>query len=341
MGIEQDVAFITTANPSSTLKLIETGRRHCNQLLRDLHEGRCRPPGGGDLTDRLQRRFRPNPAFARRLQRAIDRDQTLRPGQFWNLSFLANWTGGTLGLYLPRLRKVFGDIPIRDIGLLASEGRFTIPLGDNRPFGPADITSAFLEFIPADRRGEDDPPTLRAHELEVGGEYFLVFSNWTALLRYNLDDRVRVVQRMGDCPVLEFLCRGVRTTSMTGEKLTEKQVVEAMDRLADKGFGAIERFQVQGCFQQEPYYRLTIEPTQGDSRALAEAFDACLCRLNIEYASKRRSGRLGPVRLRTVETGFFERNEAQAPQVRKGRREQYKHTYLLTEILSPAGQSRP
>ncbi len=339
-SMEQDVAFITTANPSSTLKLIETGQQHVEGLLRDLREGRCRPPGCEDLTDRLKRRLRPNPALAGKIEGDIQRDGALLPGHFWNLSFLANWTGGTLGLYLPRLRKLFGNVPIRDIGLLASEGRFSIPLSDNTPAGPADITSALLEFIPAEARDQDSPETLWAHELEPGREYFLVFSNWTSLMRYNLDDRIRVVSMDSGCPEIEFLCRGQRTSSITGEKITEKQVVEAMRRAGtDCGFSP-ERFCLQGCFDRTPYYLLRVEVEEDSlGRKLCEAFDGRLWELNIEYASKRKSGRLGPVRLQNVPAGHFESAEIHNIQQRRGRSEQYKHQYLLTNVLESGQES--
>ena len=58
----------------------------------------------------------------------------------WNVSFLANWTGGTLKLYLPRLAELFDNVPVRDIGLVASEGRFSIPLSDDSPAGVAEVT---------------------------------------------------------------------------------------------------------------------------------------------------------------------------------------------------------
>ncbi|GAH84039.1 unnamed protein product, partial [marine sediment metagenome] len=186
-------------------------------------DGTLTPPGEISAAARGLR-FRPSPALARRLEDGIARDGVLLPRHFWNVAFLANWTGGTLKLYLPRLRELFGSVPIRDIGLLASEGRFSIPLADETPAGVAEITSNFLEFIPADRIGEAPPPALRAEQVELGQEYFLVVTNWAGLWRYNMDDRVRVVDRLGDSPVFEFLSRGLHTANITGEKLTEHQV---------------------------------------------------------------------------------------------------------------------
>jgi hypothetical protein len=336
-SMEHDVAFVTTANPSSTLKLVETGQAHAERLVADVRDGTCRPPGGQDISGQLKRRLKPNRALAGKLESGIERDGELLGSHFWDLAFLTNWTGGTLGLYLPRLRRVFPGVPIRDIGLLASEGRFSIPLADETPAGPADITSAFLEFIPAQQRLAREPETLRAHELEVGSEYFLVFSNWTSLLRYNLDDRVRVVDMRGQCPVIEFLCRGLHTSSITGEKLTEGQVVAAMKRCSGQMQGALELFTLQGCFADQPYYRLSIEAESSQADETARRFDACLREINIEYDSKRSSGRLGPVRPCCLEPGTFSQAEAEAIDARRGRAEQYKHQYLLTEILGQEG----
>ena len=332
-GIGQDVSFITTANPSSTIKLIETGQQHAEQLIRDVADGTLTPPGELSASAKALR-FKPDRALARRLEDGLARDGVLLPRHFWNVAFLANWTGGTLKLYLPRLRELFGDVPIRDIGLLASEGRFSIPLADETSAGVAEITSNFLEFIPADRADEASPPALRAEQLEVGQEYFLVVTNWAALWRYNMEDRIRVVDRLGDSPVFEFLSRGPHTANMTGEKITEHQVVEAMKSASAVARCRVDRFVVQGRFARTPYYELRVEPTDGlDVDALAAALDEALAGMNIEYAAKRASGRLGPVRATALPPGELEKTEIELIARRRGRSEQYKHQYLLTDVL--------
>ena len=251
--IARDVAFITTANPSSTIKLVEAGIDRPEGLIRDVADGTCTPPEPLPASLKHRLKLKKSPRVARRLQAMLDEHGQLLPRHYWNPAFLANWTGGTLGLYLPRLRELFGEhVPIHDIGLLASEGRFSLPSEPNSPAGVADVVGNVLEFIPAADREKDNPPTLRAHELAVGGEYFLVFSNWTGLMRYNLDDRVRVTGFDGQAPVYEFLSRGLRTTSLTGEKLTEHQVVAAMDRATANTPEAIERFTLSHALPARP-----------------------------------------------------------------------------------------
>jgi len=328
-AIGRDVGIVTTANPSSAIKLIETGQQHAERLIRDVSDGTFTPPG--DAANFPSRRFRADRGLARRLERGLAADGELRATHFWKLAFMTLWTGGTLKLYLPRLRELYGEMPIRDIGLLASEGRFSLPTVDGTAAGVAEITANFLEFIPAEAVGSANRPTLRADELDVGGEYFLVITNWAGLWRYNIDDRVRVIDRLGDSPVFEFLSRGRHTANVTGEKITEHQVVEAMERA---GGGRIVRFEMQARFALVPYYELRLEPTEGlDAAALADRMDEELSRLNIEYASKRRSGRLGAIRFLALAPGSLRRIESERIAARKGRGEQYKHQYLLTEVL--------
>jgi len=333
-AIGRDVAFITTANPSSTIKLIETAQQHAERLIRDVADGTLHPPGErrGPASDGL---FAADRKLAAGLEEAIKADGALLPRHFWNIEFLANWTGGTLGLYLPRLRELFDSAPVRDIGLLASEGRFSVPLADGTAAGVAEITGNFLEFIPAEQYGSKRPTVLRAHELDVGREYFLVVSNWAGLWRYNMDDRIRVVDTFGSSPVFEFLSRGKHTANITGEKLTEHQVVEAMRRASAAVGLQVQRFTLQGHFSRVPYYELRADVADGALAGhLAELLDRVLCELNMEYKSKRDSGRLGPVRFTRVTTREMDRLENHTIRRRGGRCEQYKHKYLLTEVLS-------
>ncbi|MCY2926341.1 MAG: GH3 auxin-responsive promoter family protein [Planctomycetota bacterium] len=333
-SMPHNIAFIATANPSSQIKLADTAARHAQALVRDVHDGTFTPPGEVAPEIRRQLRLGRHPGLARRMEAGIAVDGRLLPRHFWDLDFLANWTGGTLKLYQPGVREIFGNIPIRDIGLLASEGRFSIPVADETPAGLAEVISNVLEFVPADQHDNAHPDVVPAADVQVGSEYFLVVSNSNGLWRYCLDDRVRITERLGEGPVFEFLCRGTRTVSMTGEKVTEQQVVEAM-ALAASGAGvAIDRFVVQGRFAPLPYYQLRLEGAPGlDVQRLAGRFDEALGGLNIEYRSKRAGDRLGPPRCVLLSPGTLDQAEETIIRQRLGRSEQYKHQYLLTEVL--------
>jgi hypothetical protein len=106
-----------------------------------------------------------------------------------------------------------------------------------------------------------------------------------------------------------------------------------MRRACAASGSAVERFVVQGRFAATPYYELRLEAPNGRAaEALAAAMDAALGELNVEYASKRRSGRLGAIRAAVLPAGSLARAEADAIR-RRGNCEQYKPAYLLTEVL--------
>ena len=47
-------------------------------------------------------------SLAKRMEEGLRTDGQLLPRHFWNVTLLCNWTGGTLRLYLRRLRELFG-----------------------------------------------------------------------------------------------------------------------------------------------------------------------------------------------------------------------------------------
>jgi hypothetical protein len=238
-----------------------------------------------------------------------------------------------MGLHLREFPEFFGDVPVRDIGLLASEGRMTVPIADGTPAGILDVTSQFYEFVPRDAMGEVPPRVLRSHELEVGQEYFILLTTSSGLYRYDIGDLVRVVGYEHQAPLLEFLNKGAHTSSMSGEKLTEHQVILAMEAVAKQSGLGISTFVLAPHWAQTPCYTLHIEhvqaPPAGDGERLAGRLDDELRSLNIEYAGKRSSGRLGPIRLNLLPAGFLSAwDRQQAERARKGN-EQYKHRYLF------------
>ncbi|MFW6146340.1 MAG: GH3 auxin-responsive promoter family protein [Planctomycetota bacterium] len=338
LAIGEDVGLISTANPSSVLQLLATAETHLDALLRDLADGTLTPPGAVEPSLRRRLTPRKQPGRARAIERRLAAGGgTVTTRTFWDLALLAHWTGGTLGLYLPELRRRAPGVPLRDIGLLASEGRLSLPLADGTPAGAADILGAFLEFIPAGEADARRPTVLRTHEVDVGGEYLVVLTNRCGLWRYNIGDRVRVEGFIGDTPLIAFLSKDAHTANLTGEKLTEHQLVAAMAAVSRRLAVPIDRFLAQPCFAPTPHYRITAEPPAAGAPRLAELLDGELRRLNIEYAAKRRSGRLAAPRLVPAPPGTFDRRRRDLLAARRGREEQYKHQYLLTEVATEAG----
>ncbi len=330
-AVVRDVAFAVTANPATLIRMAQTADQESERLLRDVRDGTLSSELVPDtaLRRRLETHLKPMPARARQLARLRSANDSLRPRDYWKLEFLACWTGGSMGHYLERLASWWGMVPVRDIGLLASEGRVSIPLEDDTPAGVLDVQGAFFEFIPTEQWDRQDAETLTARELETGRDYTVVLTNSAGLVRYRLDDVVRVRSWLEQAPVIEFLHRAGRVASIAGEKLTENQVVEAV-RVANARLGASEfDFVMAPHWGDPPCYRVTC--SRSVSPEMAEAIDRALSEQNEEYLSRRKSKRLGTLQLRKVEAEAISLMDERLMAARGSSPEQYKRPCLLTQ----------
>jgi hypothetical protein len=334
LGITHDVAFAITANPATLIQMAKVADERGEELIRDVHDGTLSSSVVQDaaVRDVLAARLRPEPARASELTRLRAAHGQLRPRDYWRLEFLACWTGGSLAHYLQRLRDWWGPLPVRDVGLLASEGRVSLPLDDNAPIGVLDVTTGVFEFIPAEQTEAANPETLPARALETGRDYAVVLTNRSGLMRYRLDDVVRVHGWLGQAPLIEFLYRAGRVSSVAGEKLTENQAVAAI-RLVAAELGLPEfDFVLTPQWEDPPYYRLfCATPARPD---LAAAVDMALAKQNAEYASRRKSQRLGVLRSETLAPETLAAFDRLLLARRRSTAEQYKRPCLLT---NPSG----
>ena len=340
-ALPRSVAMLVAANPSTLINLARAGDQEKETLIRDVHDGTLRqdldiPPAMRQwLTERLRR----EPARARELEEVVRRTGTLYPKDVWAKApfLLGNWTGGSMGAYLRHYPKYFGDAWVRDVGLIASEGRMTIPFADGTPAGVLDITSHYFEFVPEAEANSPNPTVLGAHELVEGGRYFILLTTAYGLYRYNIHDVVRVAGFFNRTPLLEFLSKGSLFANITGEKLSEYHVTQSMARVLPQLNLTLSSYSLAPVWpesdDQLPGYGLFVEqddlPSVAAGEDLARRLDEELCQTNIEYESKRASGRLAPVRLLRVRAGFWARWDRERLQHTGGTLEQYKHPCLI------------
>jgi hypothetical protein len=338
-----DVAWGITASPATQLKLARAAARHAECLIRDIHDGTLRAPG--EIAEPVQRALmpdsQPDRATAARLTALVEKHGELLPKHYWDLAFLANWTGGTLGLHLQNFPHYFGDTPVRDIGLLATEGRVSACLQDGSPAGVLDAGGSFFEFVDAEADASDALAIHRCHEVIPGREYRVLLTTSAGFYRYDIGDHVLVHGFEGQAPVLEFLHRGLHVSSVTGEKLTEWQVTAAFERCSGELGLPVSNFVLAPCWADPPFYRLHIEQSVQNTDRLVRLFEVELSAMNMEYGSKRSSGRLGPIVVNRLPSGTLAKLDAERMSGRGVSNEQYKHQYLYTKpgddaVLAPA-----
>jgi len=337
-SIRKQIGMLLSANPSTLVQLARTMETHQESLIRDLFDGTLTPPSPipDFVRTALLPKLKKDADRARLLEAAARRDGALRPSAVWEpaKTLIGTWTGGSVGPYLRQLPRYYADTPIRDLGLLASEGRMTLPLEDATPAGVLDVTTHYFEFVPEGEIDSPNPTVLGAHELEDGKSYFILLTTGAGLYRYHISDLVRVNGFFHKTPKLEFLGKGNRFANLTGEKLSEHQVTQAMDVVCRATGQTISAYSLAPCWDESrPYYGVFAEecdwPANRDATPFLHALEKSLGDQNIEYDAKRQSGRLGPVRLMVVPTGVWAKWDRDRLDKTGGSPEQYKHPCLI------------
>jgi hypothetical protein len=340
LSLPRRVGMIIAANPSTLVNLARAGDQEKESLIRDLYDGTLNPrvEVPPDVRTALRRRLRRrHPERARELEAIVHRTGTLYPCDYWPKDcVLGNWTGGSVGAYLRYYPRYYGATPVRDVGLIASEGRMTIPMADGTPSGVLDITSHYFEFVPEEEVDRPQPVVLSANELDEGGKYFILPTTAFGLYRYHISDLVRVTGFYNRTPLLEFLSKGSHFANLTGEKLSEYQVTQAMKEVLQRLDLSLNAYTMAPCWDEDlPYYGLFVE--RGDLASveeglrLTEELERRLVQTNVEYATKRESQRLGPIRLEMMPSGTWLQWDRQRLQRAGGSVEQYKHPCLIPD----------
>ncbi|MBS2007127.1 MAG: GH3 auxin-responsive promoter family protein [Cyanobacteria bacterium SZAS TMP-1] len=317
LALVMPVSFFYTLNPSTISLLCRKLQTYGSALVDDIRAGTITPPAGGKLDGRtinaLQKYLKPAPERAKVLSSLLAAGE-FYPHKIWpTLSLVSCWTKAAASFYLADFPQYFGSVPVCDITYGASEGRGTVFMGPGLQV--LAIQSHFFEFVAEEEMENENPKALLAHEVQVGRNYFILFTTSGGLYRYNINDVVKVTGFHNATPLLEFQYKGGNISSFTGEKITELQVTAAVRRAAEAGDQRLRFFTVIPTFKPEPHYQVWAEPEldglseadQDWAKSLGLRIDEQLAVENSEYKVKRDSLRLAPMQVRLLNSGSYER----------------------------------
>jgi hypothetical protein len=323
LGLVADVSLLCTANPSSVVKMFEFAQEHADGLVRDVHDGTLSFELKLSEHERelVLKSCRADPARADALEQMRKRrGGKLLPADFWpNLEMIGCWKGGTVGSYV----EGFGDWfdpdgkapkPVRDLGYLSSEARGSIPLTDEGASGVLTVGTNVYEFVEVDQLDEHPGAPSRweflgAHEIEAPRDYYVFVTTTGGLYRYDINDIIRVEAFHNEAPIITFQRKGRGMTSITGEKLSDTQIIEAMKASATAAGVRVAHFRAVADSEQA-HYIFQVEPegklSQAKGRELLAAIDEQLSNLNLEYKGKRSSMRLQAPELHVMKSGWYQ-----------------------------------
>lgn len=301
-----DLSAVSTANPSSLLRLRDTSRENWAVLVAQIADGSC--PEADALPDEQRRAvlsaLRADPRRAASLAAAaLDGEPTIE--QLWpHLAGVVTWTGGSCALAAETVADTLPpEARLIEAGYVSSEFRGTVVVDAKQDFGLPLLDDVVFEFVPTEAWDAGHRDTLLIHELEEGSDYQVIVTTFAGFARYHINDVLRVGPRVGATPTLKFLRKGRGVTSITGEKLTEDQINAAVGG-ATRRLGLRTPFHLILADEVAAGYTALLElEGAADPADLAAALDAGLRGLNIEYDGKRATGRLRPLEVRLLRPG--------------------------------------
>ena len=189
---------------------------------------------------------------------------------------------------------------IIEMGYLSSEclGTVDVDVLNNR-CGPT-LADNFFEFVEVGGDASAVEPVL-LHQLQAGPKYTVIVTTRNGLYRYAMNDIIEAVGYFNRTPTIHFVQEGKGVTNITGEKLYEHQVTEAVGQVL------IARGLSSECFVmladvENSCYTLCLEHVSSPG-ALGILVEERLSSMNIEFKAKRASGRLQPIHVLQLRPG--------------------------------------
>ncbi len=306
----RDVSFMGSANPSTFVRLLELMRERREELLEDIcaQDFRYLERLPDSIKAAIRARLRTTPKRVSELESALRLPAPAFKDVWPELRLLTTWTGGSCGIALGGVLSALPEsTEIAELGYLSSEFRGTITVDLQHGLGMPTILDNYFEFAERDSWDGGDTRTLTVDQLQEGVQYYVIVTTDAGLWRYFMNDLIEVSGSFHATPTIRFVQKGKGVTSITGEKLYESQVIAAVRR-AERELGTSPAFMLMLAQARESRYRLVLELDLDVSEVgrWEEAVESALGEINIEYGSKRKSGRLGPLDIVPVAAGAGE-----------------------------------
>lgn len=299
LAIAHSVTYIVAPNPSTIMELVHNAEEYFEDYIDDIEKGTL--SSKFDIPEKIRAALAPkikaDPQRADFLRKIKAEHPTPQIKHWWpELQFLSSWKCGNTAI---AAAKVSEQLPecccYQELGFFASECRFGLVLDQG-----IDTTLFphyhFYEFVEESELDKPDPRFYRLHELEQGKRYCIFVTTLSGLFRYNMNDLVEVGGWYHKTPKIHMVQKVNGIVSITGEKLYEKQFIEAV-HMAEKETGWKVNFFIGFANPEDSLYDFYYEfenrtVRKAKARKFTEIVDARLKEMNIEYESKRASNRL-------------------------------------------------
>lgn len=316
MSIETKVSCLLTGNPSTILELQNSCDQWFDEYVTDIENGTLtdKVEIEPEIRKEIQGWLKPNPERAAELRELKAKYGRVLPKHIWpDIQIMNTMKCGNTRIYVKKFQGFFPKTMLfQELGYIASECRFGICIDDSI-YTVLFPHMHYYEFV-----AEEDIDTFneggdvkfyQAYELVQGKRYCPFVTTFSGLYRYNMNDLIEAGPKFHNLNTV-FMIRKINgIVSMTGEKLSEPQFVEAVIEAENEldmhleffvGFAKVEESRYHF------YYEFTDRNTTDEQMETFTAkVDELLKQKNCEYEAKRNSFRINdPVGHKLVDKAF-------------------------------------
>lgn len=299
IAIEQDIHIVITANPSTIVEMQNNVNEFFDSYCDDIEHGTLNKNLDipAEIRAKLMPCFKSNPERAKELRQLKAMHETILPKHYWpNMRILTTWKCGNTKKYMEKFTESFPEKMLyQEFSYFASECRTGLVLngGNDTVLFPH---MHYFEFIEESELESENPTFKQVYELEVGKRYSVFITTYAGLYRYNMNDLVEVTGFYNTIPTIQFVQKINGIISMTGEKLHERQFIEAVS-LAEKETGIFTKFYVGFADIENSVYQMYYEfadqnISEDEVIKFNSTVDKKLKEVNCEYEQKRDSLRI-------------------------------------------------
>jgi hypothetical protein len=308
---------IITANPSTLVEMQNNANEFFDEYVDDIEKGTLsrRFDIPENIRKELEASLVPNPKRAAALRALKAKHGTVLPKHYWpNMSIIDTWFCGNTRIYLDKIKDSYPpDCVFHEFSYLSSECKAGVVIKADSPDTTLFGHKVYFEFIHESELEKPEPRICRMYEVKQGERYAMLVTTSAGLYRYNMNDLLEITGWHNQFPRLRFVQKLNGIISLTGEKLHERQFIEAV-RTAERKMGRKVPFFV-GFADIEAsnykfYYEFAGDVTMEDAKAFTKEVDRIIAEFNMEYKEKRASNRVREPETHVLVSQSFERFKA-------------------------------
>lgn len=314
--VNRNVTYLGSMVITLMLTMFEYLEANWEMICDDIEKGTIDPSVRCpvSLRNKYEKKFKADPKRAKELRdefsKGFDTEipiaKRIWPKVCWGYGMISS----TLSVYVEKLHRYIGDLPLHNMGYAASEGFMAMPITLNANDYVLLPRSIIYEFLPVDAPEGTRP--LLMNEIEVGKDYEIIVTNFSGLYRYRILDIVHVTGMHNKTPKIEFLYRSNMGLNVANEKTTTQMLDFVANKVQQEYGLSFNGYSFYGDTDEAgalPRYAFLCD-SESDiptvKKAELEAFiDESFRECNEKYDKYRRWGMLREPIVYQLETGAY------------------------------------